>query len=210
MENGWLQFENAGGCSNVENFINGKLQSFNNLPKDNACYLRCFVLLDSDKTHPNAPLKGEFIKLKKFLEDNSISFHFLEKRCMENYLPDEVWADVKQTHDETWIDAYLNALSPLQKDYLDIAKGFTKKDKTGQAITPRQDLDIEMQQLFDNVSDANFDILDKGWQLPNFKKTFPELFKHHHTHKNTLIQRTAHQQNAKELEHIIEKIKQLL
>ena len=35
LVNGWVQFENAGGCDNIINFLTGKMQSFNNLSKDN-------------------------------------------------------------------------------------------------------------------------------------------------------------------------------
>ena len=45
LDNGWIQFENAGGCGNVENFIKGKLQSFNNFQKNNKSSYK--ILIDS-------------------------------------------------------------------------------------------------------------------------------------------------------------------
>jgi hypothetical protein len=61
LENGWLQYENAGGCDNIVNFIEGKKQSFrflsNFYQKPEESYLRCFVLMDSDKDFSNQDTK---------------------------------------------------------------------------------------------------------------------------------------------------------
>ena len=131
LENGWIQFENAGGCSNIQNFIMGKLQSFNNLTikygKQNNLYLRCFVVLDSDKEYPTMANKPAYDKLFPFLTDNCIPSHILEKREMENYMPDDVFDDIATSPDlRKWFDVYVN-LTEQQKDYLDNEKGFTKK-----------------------------------------------------------------------------------
>lgn len=209
LDNDWLQFENAGGCTNVENFIKGKLQSFDALPKDNHQYLRCFVLLDSDKTYPQAPLKPAYTNLQAFLAPRNIAFHILEKRCMENYMPDEVFDYIAERLLQRWINVY-KTLTAEQKDYLNLSKGFPKKKTDGTLRTLRSELDIPILNLFQSVSDTNFAILDEGFKLPNFKSEFPELFTHHQTHKTTLLARTQHQQNPNELQGILDKIITLL
>jgi len=83
IENGWIRIENAGGCSNIENYINGRLQSFDSLTKENKYYLRCFVLLDSDRTNPTLPINYKPVELEKFLVRNKVRYHILEKRSME-------------------------------------------------------------------------------------------------------------------------------
>jgi len=158
IDNGWMQFENAGGCTNVENFIKGKLQSFDNLScqnnKFNHIYLRCLVLLDSDKEYPNAPIKYE-TNLLPFLDKNKITNHILEKRCMENYMPDEVFRDIANTSKQNnktelnnWFNAYIR-LTVKQKDFLNINSGFPKKDKDG-TRTQRDKLTQEIQGLYSN------------------------------------------------------------
>jgi hypothetical protein len=206
FDNGWIQFENAGGCSNVENFVNGKLQSFNSLGKDNHHYLRCLVILDSDKGYPDARLKQLYEGLSTYLITNQISFHLLQKRSMENYLPSEVYSYISDTPIlNTWTAAY-NYLNNEQKDFLNINAGFSKKNETGISIVSRIQLDSEVQNLYANISKQNYDILDSGFRIPNFKTSFPEYFKHHQVHKITLQSRCG----SDELQVIINKIMKLL
>ncbi|MFZ2724631.1 MAG: hypothetical protein WAX77_00080 [Methylococcaceae bacterium] len=212
LNNGWIQFENAGGCTNVENFINSKLQSFNNLAlhynKNNCIYLRCFILLDSDKEFSNAPQKYEYEKLLPFLTANNIKNHILEKRCMENYMPDEVYIDISSNNLAltTWFNAY-RFLNSEQKDFLNIHNGFPKKDKAGNPIINRNDLPQSIQQLYVDVSESNYQILNKGFKLPNFKTEFPKNFDtNHQIHKSTLQARCG----TNELQEIIDKIIELL
>ncbi len=209
--NNWIQFENAGGCSNIENFITGKLQAYNSLPKEAHCYLRCFILLDSDREYKNQPLKKPYEQLIVFLKKHGIIYHFLEKRTMENYMPDTVFTDYK-THNNVlgeWIDAYLS-LTPQQKDYLNISRGFTKRDDKGQQ-EHRNTLQKEVIDLYADVSDLNFDKLNQGFKLPEFKTQFPKNYiDHYGVHKKSLLERTCHQNNQKELIEIVNKIKSLL
>ena len=210
LDNGWIQFENAGGCTNVENFINGKLQSFNNLScrynKKKYIYFRCFVLLDSDKEYPNEPLKNEHQNLFNFLIDNNILNHFLEKRCMENYMPDEVFNKISGTPEQkNWLAVYL-LLSIEQKSFLNISRGFSKKDGNGVSIKDRQSLKQEIKSFYSNISQVNYEILDKGFTLAHFKNEFPKNF------SDSLIEKTTLQNccNSNELQNIIDKIASIL
>lgn len=206
IDNNWLQFENAGGCTNVENFILGKLQSYNSLPKDNYSYLRCFVVLDSDKKYKDEPLKSEYKNLITFLNKNKISYHILEKRTMENYMPDDIFRDLATSLTQNWVDAYLN-LDNEQKDYLNISKGFRKKD----TIINRDDLDNKTRELYQNVSEVNYQKLKVGFQIQDFKEKFPKQYiENSKVNKQTLMKRIEHQTNPNEFHNIIEKISALI
>lgn len=197
-ENRWLLYENAGGVGNIQNVITGFIQAFENLPKENNRYLRCFVLVDSDKEYPMPNPKPERKKLYDFLDANSIKYHELEKREIENYLPDETFQTIESNVD--YIQAYLR-LTPLQKDYIDIEKGFSP-DKNFKSLSN------EVQQLFNTVNDKNLDIfrkMDLKWK-GQFKSIFPNLFLHETVTRVTLKSRVAHQNNPNELEVILDKI----
>lgn len=141
FQNGWIQFENAGGYTNIQNYINGKLQALvkfseqnNSQPKK---YLRCFVMMDSDKTSKHASLGKKKNSLKEFLEETNSVVHILNKRAMENYLPDSAVLNLnihnyreqeremqqwkKNLQTQTWIIACL-ALSNEEKDYKDFSE----------------------------------------------------------------------------------------
>lgn len=90
LDNGWLDYGNGGGLDNIINEVNAMMKPFDNLPKENHRYLRCFVLVDSDKKFPNDRTKQYRENLFLFLNSVCIPYHELEKREMENYLPDEV------------------------------------------------------------------------------------------------------------------------
>lgn len=207
IQNGWIQFENAGGCLNVENFIEGKLQSFNELAlkngADNHKYIRCMVLLDSDKEYPTQEQKPQYARLVKYLTEKQINnFHILEKRMMENYMPDEVIEKINGQSLKAWIDVY-KTLSNEQKDFLNYKSGFPKEtDEKG----VRKPIKTEIHALYD-IDNTNFDILDKGLKFPNFKDAFPGLFESDAlVNKHTLKARA----NSDELERIIVKVRKLI
>lgn len=89
---GWIQFDNAGGYPNIKNFVNSKIRAYidyaKKLKTDSKKYLRCFVMMDSDKTSKNDALREDKVKLRDFLQETNSIVHILEKRAMENYLPD--------------------------------------------------------------------------------------------------------------------------
>ncbi len=205
LDNGWIQFENAGGCTNAKNFIKGKLQSFNALSyqsgKEVCCYLRCFVLLDSDKRYPKAPIKEGYPKLLNFLNENDITYHVLKKRCMENYMPDIVFSSIANTPKQIeWLNAY-NDLSENEKNFLNINGKFTKKCQE-----QREKLEEEVQALYSNLSSKNYEILNRGFPLPDFKKEFPKFFEYDQVDKDSLKSRCT----TNELQEITAKIVKLL
>ena len=210
LSNGWLELENAGGCSNVENFITAKLKKYEGLPKPKKYYLRCFVLLDSDRTNPKQELNYKHINLERFLLKEDVSYHILEKRSMENYIPNDVLDEFRNSSTNPWIDAYLR-LKSEQKDFFNISVGFSKKDGNGNSLKERVHLEIEVQNLYSDLSDASYNILDRALKIANFKSSFPEKFEtSHNVYKDTMLERTKLQKDPNELENILKKIRVLI
>lgn len=209
LENNWIQFENAGGCGNVINFIDSKTQPFKNFTKDCYQYLRILIIMDSDKKFSDDTLDLNKEKILIFSNTNNFECHILSKRSMENYLPDEVFDFIPRANiNRNLIDIYRNFPNPFQKDFFNISKGFTNKKK-GEI---RSDLDIGVQQLYDvlTVPESDFEILDKGLQIGDFKSVFPKLFEHNAITKENLLERVKHQQKNNELQEIVDKILKLL
>ncbi|MNK21252.1 hypothetical protein D3C87_395050 [compost metagenome] len=210
LANNWITFDNAGGCTNVENHIAEKLLEFNELPKDNKYYYRAFVLLDSDRKSPQELIDQKHKKLLKFLIDNNVVFHILEKRMMENYMPEDVIKDYSDVNTKDWINAYAY-LTKRQKDFIDFTKGFSKKDHEGAPLKSRTELDQSVQELFASVSNTNFTILDIGFKLSHFKNKFPANFiENGKVNATSLKEMINHQDNPDEYKDIIDKIAKLL
>jgi hypothetical protein len=223
LENGWIRFENAGGYRNVSNCLKGLLKSYDDLAarnnREKIEYFRGIVLLDSDKNEPTEPMKQQYINLLS--EFISIIFHILEKRAMENYMPIEVFEDLRATiilnkkgHNNwqkmiDWIDAYLN-LTERQKDFINISSGFPKHYDESKSI--RKSINPNILTFFNVLQDGNninFKILDEGfvYKGKEFKNEFPLLFlQSARVNKHTLNNRCGTQ----ELQQILEKIYKLL
>ncbi|MBP9500373.1 MAG: hypothetical protein QMB51_01525 [Patescibacteria group bacterium] len=217
FENLWIQFENSGGCSNIINYIKGRSQFYN----DRSKFFRCFVILDSDKLSPN-DTNDKYSNVKEFLSLKKIAFHVLEKRMMENYIPDEaINANIHERYNK-WKNAYLH-LSELQKDYYNIPSGFIKVTSQAGKKTSKRDkkkeikknqldaLPEQVKNLYSDLSSSNFESLKSGLSIPNIKSEFPKFFNCEHTvYKKSLLQRTRHQRNPHELSDIVEKIMKLI
>ena len=196
-ENGWLDYGNAGGCTNIINFIEGKKKAFRALPKQNEKYLRCYVVIDSDKRFPDDSSDTRK-RLITYLEKNDVPYHILEKREMENYMPDEIISGFEM--DQTYFSAYLR-LNEIQKDFFDLEKGFNVNRKTN--------LHPKVNSLYEEISEQDFDILKKGVDKRfKIKNEFPK--KMEQATREQLLKRTAHQTNPKELEDLIKEISELL
>ena len=210
LNNNWIQFENAGGCTNIINFIEGKMQSFNSLPKtDKSKYLRCFVLMDSDKLHPTDKLKSNKLKTLKELVKNNIPRHILRKRSIENYVPIKEIASLRNNY-PLWIDSY-NNLSNQQKDYFSIEKGLCGFDENHQPKKTKVQINLDTNNLFDEIMIEPIInlILVNGLKYQgygSFKGNFPKLFELPILNKDFLKERA----NSDELENIITKINKLL
>lgn len=208
FKNNWLKYRLAGGATNIPNAISSILKEFDNLPKENYKYLRAIVIIDSDREYPKALIKPDKQKVIEFCNNNQIEIHILEKREMENYVPDEVIDDIAFNNNDEYLKTYLK-LNPIQKDYFDIEKGFDNKNI--------KSFSNEIQNLYENLQENDLKILRKGLISENFKgkgkkvkSEFPKLFEHPNISKQLLLKRTQHQNNKNELVEIISKINVLL
>lgn len=225
-QNNWLQFDNAGGCSNVENYLKAQVAHFQGKTK----FLRYWIMLDGDKRFPTQNIT-KYDKLVKKLKEWNVEFHILDKRCMENYLPTKAVELIKSNKkNEDWVNAYLS-LSDEQKDFLNIGGGFMgdlctenrkaaiekeerlsatdKKRRKRSYVRPL--LDSNQQAFYADVSPAHFKALENGPQLSGkFKDTFPRYFEEAVVNKRSLNERVAHQANPDELKEIVNTIKNLL
>lgn len=233
LDNDWIQFVNAGGWTNIRNYIEGRKNGLKDFAKqqgrDATDFIKCFVLIDSDKLDPSYTDSKieEKEQLKSDLEGQGIQVHILNKRAMENYMPDEVISALpafrsQYAASQNWVNAY-GHLSKEQKDYLSYQKGFEQKDKftevNGRTISekvnrPRTEQSKSIQDLFPltNISDINYAIIDTGLnQFPAFKKEFPKFFKkEEYVDKGTLLNREGGTETDNEFLEIIEKIRSLL
>lgn len=187
-EERWFKYEMGGG-STIMHGLRAEMRSFYNpiFKRHASEYLRCFVLIDSDRNYPDEELKSDTKKLIQFLERCKVPYHILEKREMENYLPEDVFSEIADNRE--FIDAYLR-LSPLQKDYFDIEKGF--EDKSLDSFKE------EVQQMYKSVQSKDFVVFRKqsldsiNGKKNNFKSEFPRLFLSSRVTRDKLLARCAH------------------
>lgn len=187
-EDGWFLY-GMGGGSAIPLLLKTKMRSFNGeiFSKERHKYLRCFVLIDSDKRYPEEDLKPETKSLIQFLDDHEVPYHVLEKREMENYLPDEAFSEIFDNRE--YIDSYLR-LNPIQKDYFDLEKGFESKRF--------EQLDDDIQELYRDIPVSDKTVLRQNslesfnQKNNNFKSDFPQLFLSHKITKENLMKRCSH------------------
>lgn len=226
-EEGWIRFENAGGCSNVKSFIKSRIGYLGDKTK----FLRCYVLLDGDRRFPADTTPSiKYTQLKNQLTAWGVSYHILEKRSMENYLPDEAIMSFSNKENQQWLAAY-QSLTPQEKDYYCIAEGFGKdidkearlrvKEKESRLL--RKDIKLRKKSyvkdflpvgeknFYSSVSSGNFLHLESGLKVGNFKSRFPMKFDEiAFVYKSSMLKRTSHQSEPKELELIAKGVLSLI
>lgn len=230
LNNGWIQFENAGGCTNIPNFMEAFLARFKKIAdknnRDVSDYFKGIIIIDSDKEFENQPSKHDILiqKLNDLGIDTS-KIHILEKRMMENYLPKDVFSDIhrqdavkKDSDLKDWLEAYFN-LTDKQLDFVNISDGFPPKNNKYDGSGSRKSVATEILTLFSlSVTDENFKKLDKGFKFQgfddignlkigsSFKEEFPNLFRKSIVNKQNLVVRDGNG----ELQLIANKITNLL
>jgi hypothetical protein len=161
--------------------------------------LRCIILLDSDREYPEMILKQDKQKIKDFLDSNHLTVHILEKREMENYLPEFILLQFE----DKYLDLYCNFTNPVQKDFFDLEKGFNKNRSD-------KNYDQNILDLYKNISNEDWKILKNGIGLAPynkyFKPEFPRLFNDYRITLDHLQSRC----NSSELQEIFDKIINLL
>jgi hypothetical protein len=147
-----IEFANAGGRDNILNELENQNDRFVFRINEFDLNPKVFVLMDSDRNYidenfPN-PALIESLKLK------NISFHVLQLREIENYLSDAKISEFQDYND--FIKAYLS-MTPLQKGFFKIEKGFPNKN---------------FDQLADNVQSL-YSSLDSKYKRLFRKEKFP-------------------------------------
>jgi hypothetical protein len=206
-----------GGGSTIEDVIETVLNSFQAemFKKAKHKYLRYFVLVDSDRISPSMDLGPTKNNLIAYLTKNEVDFHILEKREIENYLPDEAFREIENNRE--YVESYLR-LSQIQKDFFDIEKGFDRNKNF-------RDLADQVKELYENLSPGDKSALRSGSlerintkDKKNFKTDFPKLFISKNVKKETLLRRCSHHSNdpashpydKNELPNLLKKITELL
>lgn len=211
-KNEWIKFENAGGWGGTLNSVQAQLKSnelfCREIGREEKHFIRCFVLMDSDKEF-SIDKKDDKNAFKEKLEEMGVEVHILNKRAMENYMPTEVF-DLPSNQDaqlKRWSNVY-KTLNNEQKDFLNFEKGF--KEKKGKV--PRNSKKQEIIDLYpsNEISDKNYDILDDGIQYRKYKESFPKNFDSYVVHKKSLLTREGGSVDKNEFIDIINKIYKLL
>ncbi len=206
-QNNWLKPDNAGGANNIPNLIRTRVKAYQLLPKTNKYfYLRAIVIMDSDKEYQDMPYKQDKQNIINFCNKNNIPIVILEKREIENYIPDEVIEYIAFEDSDQYLNTYLK-LNPTQKDYFDLEHGFKNKNINS--------LSQEIQELYSNVDEVDYKILRIGitnerFNVGKFKSQFPRLFQNEKVTQESLIKRTKHQENKTELQEILSRINEML
>jgi hypothetical protein len=140
----WIVPEHAGGKGDFK-------KRFDELRRREMPPWRIAALMDSDKSEPDKiPAANE--KLRKQLEDLGVKVFVLFKREAENYLPPSLLRD-KRT-----VLSSLLRLTPEQRDYYDMKKGFDRSaDGRGAALSEAE------QRVFGNVDAWNQNRLVGGF-----------------------------------------------
>ena len=207
------------GGSDCKRRVDYLLSKHKGIPK----FLRCLAIVDGDKRYPTDTTFENYSKQQEtnsnsdafYLKQQGVSYFVLKKRSLENYLPDEVYDNNRQSFGDEWVNAYLQ-LTPLQKDYYYIAEGFYKdipKANKEKGELGFDKLPQGVQALFLDVSEGNYQHLLHGPNLHgSFKSEFPKFFNDPHMCKTALQNRVSHPHSADpdELIHIVEEIRQLL
>ncbi len=202
----WVKY-GMGSGSSIMQVIDTELKSFSSaiFTKPKYKYLHFFVLIDSDKKSKDEDLNHSKLDLIKYLEENEIQFHVLEKREIENYLPNEAFVEITDNSD--YISAYLS-LTAEQKDFFDIEKGLMNK--------PFVKLDDNIQSLYSDIPDEHKKLFRKeslkniNGKKNNFKTYFPKIFDSSQVTRKSLQKRVSHQDDPNELLNILKKVNELL
>lgn len=202
-----VMIDNAGGSGDRQQ-MEDEVRRLNNATK----FLRCVIVVDSDKRFPSDDRKKHLHdENRQYYQGIGVGYHVLEKRAMENYMPDEVFQERRIELGKLWVDAYLSLL-PEQKDYLDISQGFMKDLPAG-GMPRKEDLPEGMRNHYTNVLATNFQRLSHPPQIQggNMKNNFPKLYNESPMVRyDTMMNRTKHQSDPDELLHVAHMIRQIL
>lgn len=215
--NKWWKYEMFAGSS-VEQVIRGELMNeFKNdlFVKKKHKYLRYFVIIDSDKTHPNM-INNSLSNKIKYLESIDVKYHILFKREKENYVPEKILKAKNEKYFNCYLEVFKDS-KKSQRDFFDMEKGFNNKNKTDKNWDKDRKEEADFFEI-KSIKDSDWEILKKGVNDKQaFKATFSNEF--NSVEKSDFLQVIKYQPFIKsetdgiernEFEHIINEIKRLL
>lgn len=225
LDAGWLHYDNAGGCGNVLNFLQARVNHFQGKTK----FLKCYVIVDGDKLYPKQ-VQSKYNNLKRKLSEWGVGIHVLEKRTMENYMPLPVLQEQQNANQREWVSAYEH-LSAIQKDYLSFSGGFSYDAPKAEKDALKKDLkrfkkrkaqlrdnhfvkkymSSDRRVLYTDISNGNFCHLANGFPTKGtFKDSFPRLYQSRLANRNGFDAITAHQTDSKELKSLVESLYKIM
>lgn len=119
---------------------------------------RAICIIDSDKKYPSHELQNKTIEVAELCEERNFDIIILNKREIENYLPNEAistWLSNKRRYAE--LDHLFFSFNELQRSYFDLKKGMKFQEYSEIS---------EIKSIFDNV----FSSVDPvNYSMPNSK-----------------------------------------
>ncbi len=141
------EVKGAGGCGEIPKLIESESAKFGR-------NFRAVVIHDSDRMFPNQELNQIHKNIIDKCQDKNIECYTLEKREIENYIPDEIIEKIKPHSVEL---AKFKNLSTEQKDYFDYKRGF----KQGGEMRKKDD--PLFNGLYLTIDDETYGVVKNGF-----------------------------------------------
>lgn len=148
LKNVAWEFKGAGGCGEIPKVIESESNKFGG-------NFRAVVIHDSDRFYPGQELNKIHGNIIKKAQEKDIECHTLEKREIENYIPDSSIKDLD--FERAKIVSAFEKLTSEQKDFFDYKKGF----KVGGGFRGKND--PVFNGLYAALEDATYEEIKKGF-----------------------------------------------
>ncbi|MBL0867192.1 hypothetical protein G5647_12235 [Pectobacterium carotovorum] len=138
----------AGGCGEIPKHILNESTKMKGMK-------RILVVHDSDRLYPDHDINQIQTKIIEAAEQNNIYCCTLEKREIENYIPDNVISEL-DIERRRIIESF-SKLSSIQKDFFDYKFGFKKK------AGYKCKTDVSFNGIYENIPDEIYDAIKNGF-----------------------------------------------
>lgn len=195
LDRGWCKFSHAGGKTRAPAVINNHFKA-----RAQPFKPRLIVIIDSDKRSLEEAYSLETQRVIDLCANKDIDLHIYEKREIENYVPDEVIIKKTPATLSDTVASYC-AMTPLQKDFFDLEKGFQNNRPT------------EENLLYAKYRKSDeYHHLKIGFHRDDFnaKKEIVSFVLDEGFNQFNIQQRCNHQTDSDELKNVLKKIDRLL
>ncbi|AFR05131.1 hypothetical protein V6M93_19140 [Pectobacterium brasiliense] len=142
------EIRGAGGCGEIPKHILSEATKMNNMK-------RILVVHDSDQLYPGDNTSDVQAKIIETAAQNNVHCCTLEKREIENYIPDSIISELDFARKK--IVESFSKLSSTQKDFFDYKIGFKRKGGH------KHKTDISFNGLYANIPDEVYDEIKNGF-----------------------------------------------